>query len=110
MQNRVRYYVDEHIGQAIVKGLFARGVDVVTAKESGLLGAPDEMHTKWAKSESRVIVTRVDDFVRLHAAGFGHARIVLVSQHSTIGETILGLMLIYQVLNASDVVGQVEFI
>ena len=110
MENRVRYYVDEHIGAAIVKGLMARGVDVVTAKESGLLGAPDERHMEWATSEARVIITRDDDFVKLHSAGFHHAGIVLVSQNATIGETIQGLMLIYQVLNADDMEDQVEFV
>ena len=104
--------MDEHIGAAIVKGLMARGVAMSLLQEgkSCTVGAPDERHMEWAKTEARVIVTRDDDFIKLHAAGFRHTGIVLVSQNATIGETIQGLMLIYQVLNADDMDGQVEFV
>ena len=48
--------------------MIARGVDVLTAKNSGLLGEPDERHIDWAMSDASVIVTRDDDFIKLHAA------------------------------------------
>ena len=38
----VRYYVDEHVGSAIVRGLRRRGVDVITVTEAGMRGRTDE--------------------------------------------------------------------
>ena len=59
-----------------MRGLRQRGVDVLTVVEAGMLGASDEEHLKRALNEDRVIFTQDDDFLRLHAAGADHARIV----------------------------------
>jgi len=57
-----------------------------------------------------VLFTQDEDFLRLHAAGTEHVGIVYAPHESSIGDTIRGLMLIYQVLEAEDMDGQVEFL
>jgi hypothetical protein len=63
-----------------------------------------------ALAEERVIFTQDDDFLRLHAAGAKHAGIAYAPQQTSVGEIIRGLMPIYQVLEADDMKGRVEFL
>jgi predicted nuclease of predicted toxin-antitoxin system len=109
MGQTIRFYVDEHISKAIVRGLRQRGVDVETLAEANMLGRTDEEHIAFARQEARVIFTQDDDFLRLHAAGGRHAGIVYTTQQKSIGEIIRGLILIYQILDAEDMQGHVEF-
>jgi hypothetical protein len=46
----------------------------------------------------------------MHIAGVTHSGIVYASQQASISEIIRGLMLIYQVLDADDMRGHVEFL
>lgn len=62
MHKKVSFYTDEHISNSVVKGLRLRGVDVLTTKEAGMLGATDEEHIAFAKKEERVIFTQDEDF------------------------------------------------
>ena len=110
MGQKIRFYTDEHVAKAVVRGLRQRGVDVRTVSEAGMLGASDQEHLALARKEGRVIFTQDDDFLRLHAAGAEHAGIVYAPQPTSIGEIIYGLMLIYQVLDAEDMKGQVEYL
>jgi predicted nuclease of predicted toxin-antitoxin system len=54
-----RYYLDEHIANAVAQGLRRRGLDVLTLAEAGTLGASDEEHFEFARKEGRIIVTHV---------------------------------------------------
>lgn len=63
----VRYYVDEHVGKAVVQGLRQRGVDVITVVEAGMLSATDEAQLAFALKAGRVIFTQDGDFLRLAA-------------------------------------------
>lgn len=110
MAQAVRFYTDEHVARAIAGGLRQRGVDVLTAAQARMLGASDEEHLHLAAREGRVIFTQDDDFLRLHAAGAQHAGIAYAPQGTSIGDVIRGLMLIYQVLNADEMRGHVEFL
>ena len=91
-------------------GLRRRGVDVLTVAEAGDLGASDEVILGIAKETERVIFTQDDDFLRLAATVSDHRGIVYTSQENTVGEIIRGLMLIYQVLSAEEMVGHVEYL
>ena len=62
--SNVRFYVDEHVGNAIVHGLRRRGVDVVTVVEAGMLGRMDEAQLAFAQNVSRVIFTQGGGFLR----------------------------------------------
>jgi len=110
MGQRIRFYTDEHVSKAVVKGLRERGVDVLTVLEAGLLGASDEEHLGRARAEGRVLFTQDDDFLRLHAAAADHAGIVYAPQPTSVGDIIFGLMLVYQTLDADDMLGQLEYL
>ena len=98
------------MAKAVVKGLRERGVDILTVAEAGMLGASDLENIVLARKEYRVIFTQDDDFLRLHSAGVEHSGIVYSPQQTPIGKIIHGLMLIYEVLNAEDIKGHVEFL
>jgi uncharacterized protein with PIN domain len=110
MPSRIRFYADEHIAKAVARGLRRRGVDILTAQEAGLMEASDEEHLARARSEGRVVMTQDSDFLRLHAAGAARAGIAYASQGTPIGVIIRGLMLVYQILEAEDMVGQLEYL
>lgn len=78
----VKLYLDENIDISVAVGLRRRGIDAVTARDRGRLGASDEEHLVLASAEGRLLVTHdVADFARLHqrwlAAGKEHAGIVV---------------------------------
>ena len=62
-----------------------------------------------ARLEERVIVTQDQDFLRLHASGIDHSGIAYSQQGISIGDLIRGLMLIYQLLDADEMKGHVEY-
>src|SRR6478672_9344874 len=76
----IRYYVDEHVGNAIVQGLRRRGVDIVTVIEAGMSGEADDAQLAFARNRGRVIFTQDGDFLRLAASGISHAGIVYAPQ------------------------------
>ena len=110
MNQKIKFYTDEHVPRAVAKGLQRRGVDVLTVSKADMLGASDEEHLIRAQNENRVIFTQDDDFLRLHTAKKEHSGIVYTHQGKAIGEIISGLMLIYQVLNSEDMQNHVEFL
>ena len=62
---------DENVGPDVVKGLRARGCDVRTVLEEGLVGRPDTEVLKRAAALNRVVVTHDLGFLRasLRSAG-----------------------------------------
>ena len=106
----IRFYTDEHIARAIVRGLRQRGVDVLTVSEAGMLGASDKDHLAKAREENRVVFTQDDDFLRLAAAGAEHTGIVYASQDTSITQIVYGLMLIHQVLEPEEMIGHIEYL
>ena len=58
----IRFYADEHVSGAVIRGLRQRGLDVTTVSEADLLGASDVEHLEWAEGEGRVIFTQDTDF------------------------------------------------
>jgi predicted nuclease of predicted toxin-antitoxin system len=110
MGKKIKFYTDEHVPRAVVSGLRYRAMDVLTTQEAGMLSASDEEHLKVAASQGRVIFTQDDDFLQLHAKGIKHSGIVYASRQVSIGDIIRGLMVIYQVLDASEMENHVEFL
>jgi hypothetical protein len=93
-----------------VRGVRQRGADVLTAKEAGLLSASDQQHLERARAEVRTLFTQDENFLALHGLGVTHAGIAYAPQGTSIGHIIRGLMLIYQVLDADDMKGHVEYL
>lgn len=44
--SKIRYYTDEHVAKAVIRGLRQRGVDVLTTPEANQLHAADRDHLK----------------------------------------------------------------
>src|SRR5205085_10353175 len=106
----IKFYTDEHVPNAVARGLRARGVDVRTTAEAGMLGASDEDQLEWAKNEGRVMFSQDRDFLRLAVTVADHTGVVYASRPTPIGTIISGLMLIHGVLDAAEMVGRVEYI
>ncbi len=111
MTQRVKFYTDEHVPKAVIDGLRRRGADVLTVPEASTMGASDEEHLPLASREGRVLFTQDDDFLRLHAADAPHAGIVYAHQQKTsIGEMIYGLMLVFEMFEAREMEGHLEYL
>lgn len=61
----VLLYADECVDARVVLGLRAGGLDIVTAKELGLLGASDVVHLNKALKLGRIVVSADQDFLSL---------------------------------------------
>jgi predicted nuclease of predicted toxin-antitoxin system len=108
--SNVRYYADEHVGNAIVHGLRRRRVDVITLVEAGMRGKDDETQLAYALTTGRVTFTQDRDFLRLAASGGPHAGVVYARQGAPVGTIVSGLLLIYNVLSAEEMMDSVEYI
>lgn len=106
---KLKFYTDEHIAKAVVKGLKARGIDGVTCVEVGMRTASDIDHLKLALKEERVIVTYDNDFLKLHAEGHKHAGIAFANSPVAIGDMIHILLLMYEVLDSEEMKNHIEF-
>lgn len=92
----ITYYVDEHISGLVVAGLRRRGVDVLTPHEAGMRSKSDEEQLAFATSLNRTMITKDDDFLRLHAQGIEHQGIIYITTpDATIGALVRGLSFIH---------------
>ncbi len=109
--DRIRLHLDENVNPAIAEGLRRRGVDVTTAREQGLLEAPDASHVQFANHESRVIVTHDQDFLAWASSAADHAGIVYTQMDAlSVGQVIRGLMTIVDLLEPAEMRNHVEFL
>lgn len=110
MNERIKFYLDEHVHPAVAAGLQRRSVDVLTTQAANMLSATDVEHLVLAMAEGRVVFTQDVDFLRLHADGQAHAGIVYAQQRTAVGYIVRGLMLIYQLLSPEEMQNRVEFL
>jgi hypothetical protein len=107
----IRFHLDEHISSSVAAGLRRRNIDVTTTADVGLIGTSDLAHLEFSASSGRVLVTRDDDFLRLHAQGIPHAGIAYSRQHSmSIGEMLRRLILLHDLLLPEEMSGRVEYL
>jgi len=87
MDERLHYYLDEHMRPAIAHQLRARGVDVMTTAEAGRAARriSDVDQLAFATANNQVLVTEDSDFVQLATAGQPHAGIVYFPVQLDIG-------------------------
>jgi len=114
---KLRLYFDEDsLTHALVIALRARGVDLLTALEAGMLERSDEEHLEYATAEGRVLYTfNIADFSRIHSAwlsaGRGHAGLILAPQQQySIGEQLRRLLKLIAARSAEEMVDRVEFL
>jgi len=104
------------MSHALVRGLRARGVDVVTAFEEGMIEREDEEHLEFAAEKQRVLYSfNVADFYHLHskylAEGKEHAGLILTRQQQlTIGEQLRRLLRLIAKVPADEMKNRVEFL
>jgi hypothetical protein len=107
---------EDAMEQALVRGLRARGVDVLTAEDAGMMHRDDPDHLAYAAAEGRVLCTfNVGDFWALHSkyltAGRTHAGIVLMPQQRYgVGEQLRRLLHLAVALSPDDMINGAEFL
>jgi hypothetical protein len=113
----IRLYLDEDsMQQALVNALRARGVEVITALETGMIERKDEHHLEYATERGCVLFSfNVGDYFYLHtnflSEGKQHAGIILAQQQRySVGEIMRKLLLLISTTPAEAMVNQVEFL
>ena len=115
--SEVRLYVDEDAGEnAVLHGLRARGVDVLTTVESNRCSATDQDQLAFAIQQGRSIYTfNVGDFALLHREhlqqGVDHSGIIVVpDQRCSVGEKIRRLSGFLSKVTAEEMINRMEYL
>ena len=115
--SEVRLYVNEDAGEnAVVQGLRARGVDLLTTIEAGQCGATDPEQLAFAVKQGRAIYTfNVGDFAQLHQQyllqSIDHFGIIVVpDQRCNIGEKIRRLAGFIRQVTAEEMLNRMEYL
>lgn len=115
--NRIRLYMDEDsMDSDLVRALRLRGVDVLTARDAGLIGRPDTEQLAYAIANGRALYSfNVADFMALHharlAEGGHHAGIVLAQQQRyNVGEQMRRLLRLVGTKSVEQMRDGVEFL
>ena len=104
------------MSHALVRGLRARGVDVVTALDEGMIERDDKDHLELAAKLNRVLYSfNVGDFYRLHGEYLSdfkeHAGLILTRQQQfTVGEQLRRLLRLIAKVPAEEMKNRVEFL
>ncbi|MDA1275691.1 MAG: DUF5615 family PIN-like protein [Verrucomicrobia bacterium] len=113
----IRLYLDEDSSDTnLLKALRLRGVDVLGAPDSGMLGRNDDEQLKWAASQQRALYSsNRADFYRIHSefvrGGEDHFGIILgAQQRYTVGEQMRRLLHLTNRLTAEEMRNRVEFL
>lgn len=114
---RIRFYMDEDsMDHDLIRALRARGVDVESALEAGMIERSDPLHLEYATAQGRVLYSfNVGDFLRLHTEyltqGRTHAGIVLSRQQQySVGEQMRRLLKLAATTPAEEMRDQVKFL
>lgn len=107
----LKFYTDEHIGNAITAALRKKGIEIQTCQEAGLLGESDETHFKYAFREKRAIITNDNDFLKLASQKMEHFGIVfIVNQRTDIGVIVKRITQLHNLVDAERFKNQIEYI
>ena len=100
----LRFYTDTHIAKQVAIQLRERGIDVVRCEEVGMADADDDEHLEYAVQHGLTVITKDNDFLRLHAqwmaAGQEHAGIFFSSKRAipAIGEIVVVCSMYYELI------------
>lgn len=113
----IRLYLDEDsMRRLLAFGLRARGVDVLTAAEAGMINRPDEDQLDFAANSARALYTyNVADYCLLHQEWMAdqrfHAGIVASTQQRyVVGEELRHLVRLISEVTAEEMRNRVEFL
>ncbi len=107
----LRYYLDEHLPQALAEQLRARGLDAVMTAEAGNANQrlPDESQLAFAAREGRVLVTEDQDFTQLNLQFANHRGIIYFPAKLSVGSMVQYLELLALTTEADDIAGQLIY-
>jgi len=111
----LRFFTDVHVPKAIVAGLRARGVDVVTAQDASAANLEDEALLQRASDDCRVLFTQDKDFLQIAAdrqcRGAPFFGIVYAPQFvAHIGPYIEDLHLLAETLSEEEIVSTLVYL
>jgi len=113
----IRLYFDEDsMRHALIHALRARGIDVQTALDAGMIERADEEHLEFSAAQGRVLCSfNVGDFYQLHTSYMvqhkAHADIVLARQQQySMGGYMRRLLRLMAHLTAEEMQNRVEFL
>ena len=111
MAERIRFHLDENINPAVALALRARGVDITSTPEAGLLGQGDDRQLGFAMEQGRVLVTIDADFLRLGQVLTAHPGILYFGPKCrTIGLQIQSLNLVWEIMSPAEMAGHIEYL
>ena len=115
--SQARLYLDEDaMRTALVFGLRARNVDVMTAAEADMINRDDTDHLATASASGRVLYTfNIADYCVLHEAwmaqGRPHAGIVVAPQQRyVVGEELRRIMRFLSNVSSEEMRSRIEFL
>jgi len=115
--SQMRLYTDEDAGEnAVVQGLRARGIDVLTSVDANRCGTTDQDQLAFAVQQGRSIYTfNVGDFALLHRnhlrQGMDHTGIiVLPDQRCSVSEKIRRLTTFIGKTEAEEMLNRMQYL
>lgn len=110
----LRLYADDGVDLRIARGLARRGIDVTTAANDGLLGAPRPLQLGHASELERVIVSCDADFLELCDAARSARQqfpgMIFILPETPVGAAIRSIALLATALQPADIESWVEWI
>ena len=114
---KIRLYLDEDsMSWELIHALLARGLDVQSVADAGMLGRPDGDHLEYAALQGRVLYSgNVGDFYQLHSVYMASQRspagIILVHRRKySVGEQLRRLLKLTTALSAEAMRDRLEFL
>ncbi len=106
----LRFYLDENVQVVIAEQLRKRGIEAVTVRDLGTLGAEDITHLMRATEMGYVLCTHDTDYIDLASNRLPHAGIVFGQHSHTIGDWVNFLELIFTIYSAEEMHNRVEYL
>jgi hypothetical protein len=108
---KLRFYLDENMPLEIGNQLRARGIELVSVSELGVMGESDEAHLRRATDMGYVLCTHDSDFIELATGDMEHAGIVFGQQDvHHIGAWVSYLELMHAVYSPEEMRNLVEYV
>jgi len=110
--NYIKIYTTESVDIAVAEGLKRRGVQALSAKDTGNLGLTDEEQIQYASREEAAIFTHDDDFLSLVAKSNRehHGLIYVHQQKLSTGECIRRIKTLVQTKTPNEMQNHIEFL
>jgi len=102
--------------RALVRALRARGLDVVTAFDEGMIDQDDDLHLDYAAKHGRVLYSfNRGDFYQLHTQYLKHGKkragiILAHQQHYSVGDQLRRILKLSAAKSAEEMENWIEFL